>query len=159
MSDFVSTPGQPVAGAETPIAGSGFFPDVDPARVRLAQRIPDAITPARLRAAVIAAMLWVDGDEPLAAWALAQIEDGHATLSAVPARQIDGRSVLVHHYFRAIGCQAKAELVERTRDTDTTNAADRAAQMLDCQPGELRRDASHAIRAILGRTPTVVELI
>ena len=90
-----------------------------------------------------------------AAWEVA----GHASLADVPAKKIDGTSRLVIAFHRAIGALAKVELVERHRDLDTTPAGDRDAAALDPTIGELRRDAVHAIRDILSRSRTDVELL
>jgi hypothetical protein len=58
MSTFLSLPSatdiaQPPA-PEAPILNDGFFPDIDPARLREEARIPSSITWPRLRAAILA---------------------------------------------------------------------------------------------------------
>jgi hypothetical protein len=58
----------------------------------------------------------------LRAYAAAQIAAGHATLAAVPAPQLDGQSVQILRYARAVALHAKAELIERYRDYDLTPA-------------------------------------
>lgn len=157
MSDFVIKPGAPACSTEQPIERTGFFPAVYPAEVRKALRVPDAVTAPRLRAALIDAIMTIDAD--LAAWALLQVAAGRSTLADIPADEIDGESRYLRLYWRAVGCRAKAELVERIRDLDTTGAGDRAAGMLDRTPDELRRDATHAVRDILGTTRTTIALI
>lgn len=143
--------------AETAIINDGFFPDVDPAAVRAAARIPTSITPARLRAAIIGAIMTVEID--LRAWADSQRAAGHAALANVPASQIDGQNVQVLRYLRAVSLFAKAELVDRHRDFDMTAAGGSQADELVETAGDLRRDGRHAIRDILGTTRTAVELI
>ncbi len=54
---------------------------------------------------------------------------------------------------------AKAELVETYRDVDLTGAGQRKVEDAEPSIGELRRDAIHAIRDILGTTRTDIELI
>lgn len=142
---------------ETIIGNDGFFPDIDPAAVREAARIPTSITPARLRAAIIGAIMSVEID--LRAFAAASIAAGHATLADVPATQLGGESVQLFRYSRAVALYAKAELIERHRDFDTTAAGGGQADELTPTIGELRRDAMHAIRDMLGVTRTVVDLI
>ncbi len=139
------------------LVADDWYPAIDPARLRLEHRIDSAVTPERLRAAIREALISVDNH--LGAWAMAQTAAGHATLAAVPTRRIDGESRLVIAFHRAIGALTKLELVERLRDLDMTTAGDRDASSLDPTIGELRRDAVHAIRDILGRTRTDVELI
>lgn len=142
---------------EDAVANDGFFPNIDPAAVREAARIPTSITPARLRAAILGAIMTVEID--LRAFAAASVAAGHATLAAVPAPQLDGKSVQLIRYHRAIALYAKAELIERHRDFDTTAAGGGQADELTPTIGELRRDAMHAIRDMLGVTRTVVDLI
>jgi len=142
---------------ETPVVNDGFFPDIDPAAVREAARIPTSITPARLRAAIIGAIMTVEID--LRAFAAASIAAGHATLADVPAPQLGGASVQLFRYSRAVALYAKAELIERHRDFDTTAAGGGQADELTPTISELRRDAMHAIRDMLGVTRTVVDLI
>ncbi|SLK09652.1 head completion/stabilization protein [Novosphingobium mathurense] len=143
--------------AETTVANDGFFPDIDPAAVRDAARIPTSITPARLRAAILGAIMSVEID--LRVWAAARVAEGYTTLAAVPATQLDGQSVQLIRYNRAVALFTKAELIERHRDFDTTSAGSKQADELDVSIGELRRDAMHAIRDILGKSRTTVDLI
>lgn len=142
---------------EAPVVNDGFFPNIEPAAVREAARIPLSITSARLRAAILGAIMTVEID--LRAFALASAAAGHATLANVPAPQLDGQSLQLIRYQRAIALYAKAELIERHRDFDTTAAGGAQADELTASIGELRRDAQHAVRDLLGRTRTVVDLI
>jgi hypothetical protein len=155
-------PPLPVAtpAPDTVIAG-GWFPDVDPAAIRRAHRIRDDVTAERLRAALIAAIITVGND--LEVWSalqpaasLAQVVD--LDLRGNP-RTIDGKPRLIILYLRAVALTAKAEIVERYRDIDGTNAGDRKVDAMEPSIGELRRDALHAIRDMLGRSRTTVELI
>lgn len=144
-------------GAEAIIVNDGFFPDIDPADIRRDARISESITAPRLRAAILGAILTVAYD--LEAFAKAAIAAGHTTLGAIPAPQLDGQSVQLIRYRRAVALYAKAELVERYRDFDTTSAGGNQADELAPSIGELRRDAMHAVREILGKRRTTVELI
>lgn len=153
---FVTT--TPINDAIEPSIGNGdFWPEVDPAQIREAQRIDSTITVERLRSALIEAMATVNGE--LEAWRLLQIAAGHATLIAVPAAEIDDESIHLHRYRRAVGCLAKAGLIERYRDYDTTARGDRKADVLENPIDDLRRDARWAISDIQGVGRTTVELI
>lgn len=153
---FVTT--TPVNDATEPaIANGDFWPEIDPAQIREAQRIDSTITVERLRSALIEAMATVNGE--LEAWRLLQIAAGHATLIAVPAAEIDDESIHLHRYRRAVGCLAKAGLIERYRDYDTTARGDRKADVLADPIDDLRRDARWAISDILGAGRCTVELI
>lgn len=154
MSGFVAnTP----AAAEDDITSSAFWPTISPSDCRDVMRIDSSITPERLRAALVAAICDVNTD--LADWRSLQTESGYTTLAEVPADQIDGSSILLQLYRRAVYSFAKAELTEHYRDYDSTlNASDRA-DMLDPSIDEYRRQGILAIRQISGRQRTTVELI
>lgn len=155
MSFVVTAPAaDPV---EQPIDSGDFWPDIDPVKLRAAQRIDSSITPDRLRAALIEAVASVNGE--LSAWKQAQIAAGYATLDAVPAETIDAVSILVHRYERAVGCLAKSDIVERMRDFDTTNEGNRQADTLTPSIDELRRDARWAVSDIRGIGRAAIELI
>lgn len=154
---FVSRPPAAVAAAETPLINDGFFPDIDLAAAREQARITTAITGPRLRTALIGAVLSVGID--LASFKASAIASGHASLADMPAPQIDGKSINVLRYLRAVHLYAKAELIERHRDFDTTTAGGSQADELGQSIGDLRRDALHAVRDIVGITRTTVDLI
>lgn len=152
-------PPLPQAGgqAEPAIANDGFFPDVAPHALRAQVRVRDHVTPARWREALLGAIITVGND--LAAWADRQQAAGHATLAAVPGPSIGGEPRLLILYRRAVALNAKAEIVERTPDIDTTGAGQRKAEDLEPTIGDLRRDALHAVRDMLGVGRLDVELI
>ncbi|MDG2513195.1 head completion/stabilization protein [Sphingobium yanoikuyae] len=157
---FVALPASSVdqpPAEETLVTNDGFFPDIDPAAVRDAARITGSITPARLRAAILSAIMTVEID--LRAFAASSIAAGHATLADIPAPQLDGQSVQLLRYQRAVALYAKAELIARHPDFDTTGAGDNRADEITPTIGELRRDAMHAIRDMLGVSRTVVDSI
>lgn len=161
MSGFVARVLPEVAPVAEPIIpGDGFLPSVDPADLREAQRIAEDVKPARLREAVIGAMLSVALD--LGAWADAHRAAGVAALADVPGptnRPIAGEPRLLVLYRRAIGALVKAELTERSREDAVPGPGQRRADELDPAIGELRRVATHAIRDMVGTTRTAVELI
>jgi hypothetical protein len=142
---------------DAPIVNDGWLPDIDLATLRKEIRVLGVVTPERLRAAALGAAITVGND--LVAWRAARVAEGHATLAAVPAPVLDGRSTKVILYARAVACFAKAELVERYRDIDTTKDGDRKADTLDQTPDDLRRDGRHAIRDLVSRGRTTVALI
>lgn len=160
MSDLVCRPSivppAPTA-AEPMIASDGFFPDVDPNRLRLQIKVRETVTPDRLREAVLGAIITVDNDTGI--WRLAHEIAGYPRLADVPALSVGGESRLLVLYRRAIGCLVKAELVERNRDVDQTGAGQRDASELEPSIDELRRDARHAIRDLMGRPRTTIDLI
>lgn len=142
---------------ETPIASSEFWPTIDPVKIREAQRIDNTVTPARLKATLIEAIAATNAS--LLTWRADKQLLGHASLAAMPAEQIDGTSILVHRYQRAVGCMAKALLLERYRDFDSTAKGDKKAEALDDPIDDCRRDHHFALADLTGRTRSTVELI
>lgn len=143
--------------AEASIANDGWFPDIDPAAFRARLRVRENVTAARLREALIYGIVTVGNQ--LATWQAERVAEGVADLASAASPAIDGQNRLTFLYHRAVFAEAKAALVERYRDIDTTGNGQRRAEDMDPSIGELRRDAVHAVRDILGRTRTDVELI
>lgn len=150
-------PVPPPTTAEEPITSSAFWPAVDPVKIREDQRIDNAVTPPRLKAAIIEAIATTN--QSLMAWRNGQQNQGINTLENVPAEQIDGISIKHHRYLRAVGCLTKALLLERYRDMDTTHKGDKRAEMLTDPIDDCRRDHLNAINDIRGQARSTVELI
>ena len=142
---------------EPPIVSSPFWPDIDPALIREQQRLDNTTPPQRLRSALIEAIATTNN--ALLAWRQANEALGKTILDQVDAEQIDGTSILVHRYQRAVGCLAKAIILERTRDFDATGKGERKAEFLTDPIDDCRRDHLAAIADIAGRPRTTVELI
>lgn len=156
MTGFIVT--APAADPAEPTIVSGpFWPDIDPTAIRDAQRIDNTIPPARLRMALIEAIATTN--HALRTWRETQIALGNVKLADVTDDEIDGTSILVHRYLRAVGCLAKALLLERLRDFDATGKRDKQTDALTDPIDDSRRDHLHAIADIAGAARTVVELI
>lgn len=154
---FLGTPLPAPAAEEPPIVNDGWFPDVDPAQARDALRLDGTVTPVRLRAALVAAIAGLNDE--LRDYAAAQRAQGVAKLADVPSHKIDGESTQLMQYRRAVHCIAKADLIERYRDFDTTGQGDKRAAELEESVCDLRRNARWAVSDLLGLRRTVVELI
>lgn len=161
MNGFACTPvltPPPAAPDGAAIVNDGWFPDIDPADLRKARRIPTELAAERLRDAVREAMIWAN--DQLEGWrAEAGGGLGHARFADVPSPPLDGSTRNLVLYQLAVGAWAKALLVERQRDVDLTAAGQRKVEDLEPSIGELRRDALHAVRRILGQTRTNIELL
>lgn len=142
--------------SELPITSSDFWPPIAPSDIREQQRIDNTVPPARLRGAIIEAIATTN--QALLAWRFATA-DGIASLAEIEADEIDGTSILVHRYQRAVGCLTKALLLERLRDFDATGKGDRKAETLTDPIDDCRRDHLNAIADITGAPRTTVELI
>lgn len=156
MTGFIVTaPTTP--NAEPPITSDAFWPEIDPVEIREAQRIDGTVPPKRLRMAIIEAI--ASTNNALRQWREDQLAAGITTLAAVSAEEIDGTSIHVYRYLRAVGCLAKALLLERHRDIDTTGKGDKKADAVTDPIDDCRRDHLNALADITARPRITVELI
>jgi hypothetical protein len=142
---------------ELVIKNSGFWPDIDVADARISLRIDGTVTAQRLRLALTAAM--ASANQDLRRYKTTQTGRGFSDLADVDSETIDGQSVLVGHYIRAVHCLARANLIERYRDFDSTGDGHDKAEKLSDPIEDLRRDARWAIRDLIGTARASVELI
>ncbi|MET1080319.1 MAG: head completion/stabilization protein [Pseudomonas sp.] len=156
MTGLVAT-GTASAAPLMVVSNDGWFPDIDLVQLRAAERLGNTITDARLKPAVIAAIISVNTD--LALWQSLEVGKGAATLADVPAPLVDGQSAKVALYLRAVYSLAHADLIERYSDYDTTGSGEKSADELSPQIADQHRNARWAIRDLLGQRRTTVELI
>lgn len=152
---FVATGTTTTAGE--PIENNGFWPQIDPADFREAQRVDGTVTAPRVRDALVAAM--IDANNRLRAWQQTQQQTGRTAIDDVPAPEHLPPGAYASLYRRAVYALAKANLIERYRDYDSTGAAHDRMVDLEGSVDDYRRDASWAIADIVGRGRTTVELI
>ncbi|EHX8191626.1 head completion/stabilization protein [Escherichia coli] len=88
------------AGDEPVIKNTFFFPDIDPKRVRERMRLEQTVAPARLREAIKSGMAETNAE--LYEYREQKIAAGFTRLADVPADDIDGESIKVFYYERAI---------------------------------------------------------
>ncbi|WP_224798162.1 head completion/stabilization protein [Idiomarina abyssalis] len=148
---------EPTQDDQQIIQSSAFWPDIDTAKLRETMRLDGTVTDPRLIHSTISAVSSVNSE--LSQWRQEKQAEGHNTLDAVPAEQINNESVYVHLYARAIYSLTRANLIERLRDYDTTGAGDSDVDALADTITNLQRDARFAIRDILGKNHSTVELI
>lgn len=139
------------------ITNSPFWPDIEPDVLRQTMRLDGTVTNERLEHAVINAALQVNSDLKL--WKMDNQSRGYDSLVQVPAEQINGQSIYLQLYLRAVYCLTKANLIERYSDFDSTAKGLKAGEELTDSITDLRRDARFAIRDILGESHITVELI
>jgi len=154
MNAFVATA---PAHAPGPIASGNWFPTIDPTDARAVMRIDGSVTTERLVECLSLAISAVEDE--LDAWQQQQQALGRLSLQNVPSKVIAGESRLVLLYRRAVYATAQAELAERYRDIDTTEAGQRRADVMDATADDYRRLARYAIRDLLGRPRATVELL
>lgn len=139
------------------ITNGPFWPDIEPDALRKTMRLDGTVTNERLEHAVINAALQVNSD--LKNWRISNQLLGFDSLAQVPAEQINGQSIYLQLYLRAVYCLTKANLIERYSDFDSTAKGLKAGEELTDSITDLRRDARFAIRDILGESHVTVELI
>ncbi len=134
-----------------------FWPVIDLAKLREAIALDGSVTAARITHAATDALASVIDE--LTAWSIDQQAAGHDTLASVPAIAINGASVQISRFERAVYAYAKANLIERYADADATGRAERGEPGRRLQADEYRRDGLHALRDILGVSRMTSELI
>lgn len=139
------------------ISNGPFWPDIDLSELRKTVRLDGTVTAERLKHAAINAVIQVNTD--LAAWRTRQQQNSHTCLANVPAEQINGQSIYLQLYLRAVYCLTRANLTERYADFDATAKGSKDAAEQNQTITDLYRDARFAIRDILGNSHVTVELI
>ncbi|ABM38591.1 head completion/stabilization protein [Polaromonas naphthalenivorans] len=152
---FLSNP--PTPTEEAIITNDGFFPDIEPLKLRAFARLDGTVTVDRLTYSILSAIASVNAE--LWQFKSSQQQLGISTLAAVPADQIAGVNVKVIHYLRAVYSAVQADLIEHYRDFDTTGAGDKAAEKLEQRTNDLRRNMRWAISDLLAIRRNTVELI
>nr|DAI38589.1 MAG TPA: head completion protein [Caudoviricetes sp.] len=136
------------------IRNDDFFPDISLSAFRNQYRADGTITSQRLQDALIEGMASVN--EELSTFKTQSKRD---SLEQITAPSINGESVLIYRYKRAVSCLALANLYERYASYDSTNDGEKKMAQLKDSIDELRRDARFAISDILGRKRVDAELI
>lgn len=117
----------------------------------------NAVTDTRVRDALRAGILHVRRE--LRKWKAGHVAAGAATLADVDDEMVDGVGAAELLYRRAVCSFAAATIADTHSEVSATaDGRDRIAEQVS--PADaLRRDATHAVRDILGVTRTAVELI
>ncbi len=152
--DFIAT--APAELANT-IQNNDWFPDMNLRHLRDTMRLDGTITEQRLINAVIATVAQVNTE--LACWQSEQQQAGYQNLSTVPAAQVNGESMRMIAYRRAIYHLVKADLIEQYRNFDSTHSGMQQAESLEITIDNDRRAARWAIRDIQNLSHATVELI
>lgn len=158
MNSFIATEQLRSPSSESvTIRNDGFFPDISLDELRASARLDGTVTHARLREATIDAIDSVNAE--LCAWRAQQLAAGYSTLATVPTSTLDGQSVQLIRYRRAVFNLTHADVTERYRDWDTTKSGGQKAEDLEATICGARRNARWAINDLLGQSRSTVELI
>ncbi|CAB5568452.1 TPA: head completion/stabilization protein [Klebsiella pneumoniae] len=147
----------PPASDEPVIKNTFFFPDIDPKRVREGMRLEQTVAPARLREAIKTGIAETNAE--LFLWREQQIAGGVSKLADVPADDLDGESVRVFYYLRAVTSMATATLYERYRGVDASAKGDKKADSIDTTVDELWRDMRWAVSRVQDKPRCIVSQI
>lgn len=141
---------------EEVIKSNSFWPEITPSDFRSEMRVDNTIPPQRVRQVLINAISSVN--HQLRAFRLRHIGNGINTLAEVPAEEVDGKSELIHGYLLAVHCFAKASLLERYSDFDSTGGNNRG-EVKERLAGDYLRDAHNAISDIRGQARVSSDLV
>lgn len=139
------------------LANNGFWPDLDPADFRSAERVLESITPPRIDHALSVAM--ADINRQLRTWQAEKTANGAATIDDVKAPEWQAPSALSMLYRRAVYATAMASLLERYRQVSATTKGDERGEANREAADDYRRDARWAVAEIQDRNHAIVELI
>lgn len=143
-----ANPQVPDSGTAQTVIEQDWWPSVDLVKAREVMRLNGTVTDDRLHESLLNAVYSVNDE---------LIEWSETNRLSNPDGMPEGR--LSHLYRRAVYFYAKAELVERYRDFDTTGEGDRRADDQEGIPGEARRNMRWAIRDIQGKSRTTIEAL
>ena len=150
---------EPEKNESDEIKNAAFFPAISIQNCREIMRLDTTITTPRLKAALIEAMSLVNSE--LAAYQKTHQQNGTKTLSEVETERIDGTSVLVQKYTRAVYFYAAADVQEAMKNYDATgkNGNTDALKRGEALSADYRRDGYWAICDILKKPRVTVDLI
>lgn len=153
MSMFAAT------GVPTPVTinNNGFFPSINTDDFVNTQKLDGVVSDDRLLFALTLAIS--EANICLIDWQLAQEARGYFELELIPSTQINDTSRLLILYQQAVFSFAKAHLLEKYRDFDTTALGNKKAENLEPNIDVYRRNARWAISDIQGKQRATVELI
>ncbi|MCB2048577.1 MAG: head completion/stabilization protein [Novosphingobium sp.] len=156
MSFVAAPPAEPPATVEDAVAGDGWYPALSIQSFRDAQRIPETASGKRVREALLGGM--VSASVGLAAWRAVREEEGAADLAATSEVTIGGENRAVILWRRAVHAFAAADLAETHTDISATDAGRDRNALREDPCDALRREATAALRDLMGKTRCRVAL-
>ncbi|MBC7907044.1 MAG: head completion/stabilization protein [Rhodospirillaceae bacterium] len=154
MSSTAFIPSNNPGATPATVANDGWFPNLDIDDFKAQTGHGDVFSTARLSAVVQAAMIEVNAS--IAAWRSAQTA---ATLALVPATMYGDTSEKIVLYRTAVFARARAQLLDTTRDYDSTKTGHGRADALEDTAAKYLQQSTEALARLTGRARMVVELI
>lgn len=157
MTGFVAAP----PAAEPPIADAialdGWWPPLSIAAFRDAMRLGTMVSDRRAREALLGAAITV-GDA-LAGWRSSHETAGAEALGDVAGSNVGGERRASVLWRRAVYATAAADLAETHNDISATDQGRKSNDARATSAAEHRRNATAAIRDLLGQTRSRVALL
>jgi hypothetical protein len=152
MSSFI--PSDAPAAAPATVANDGWYPDIDLSDFHAETGQGTTFAAPRVAAVLLAAMIEINAS--LAEWRAAQTA---ADLAALPAPNYGGVSEKVILYRTAVFARTRAQMLNTTRDYDSTKDGHNRADKLEATAADHLRQSNEALSRLTGRPRTIVELI
>lgn len=143
------------------LANIAFYPSISPNVFRQQLNVDTSVDEQQVESVLQLSMLEVN--QELAAWQADNEALGATQLSDTSAVTYGTGDAAINKnvqlYIFAVHHLAKARVLERMRNFDSTAAGLKQADDIDMPVGDFRREARRCVRAIMGQAGTVVELI
>lgn len=139
------------------VEGDGWYPDVLIAAFRAATRVGTTVTDPRAREAILGGM--VSAGDALEIWRAAHEAAGIKSLELVPGPFIGGEARALVLWRRAVYAFAAADLADTHSDIGATQLGRDRGEERAAGADELRRNATVAIRDLLGVLRSKVTLV
>ena len=134
------------------IESGSFWPQIDLDHLRQAARIDTTITPERLHHTAIEAVAYVNAQ-------LSSLLPLRPQLARADDLTINGESIRIHRYRRAVYSYTKALLLEIYNDYDSTGKTAARSDAKQETAEDYRREGHHAIAELLKKPRIDCELI
>lgn len=159
---FVANPATLPSSAIDDVAGDGWYPALKVSAFKVAMRMGPSVSDARAREALIGGL--VSAAVGLSRWRTSQEAQGvtaleHSLVDGLPGPSIAGEKRAVILWRRAVHAFAAADLVETHSDISATESGRDRREVRAASADDLRRDATVALRDLMGRTRAKVALV
>lgn len=149
-------PNRQTDGTQTIDSGL-FWPRINLDNLRQVMRVDTTVPPERLYELAIEAVAYVN--DQLKPFARRAAASGHQSMAQIDAPQINGESICLHRYRRAVYCYTKSLLLEAYADYDATGKTAARAEAKQEQAEDYRCQGHHAVADLLGRRRIDSELV
>lgn len=154
MTGFISTT---TTETQLTITNNTFFPDLKLADFRAQYRVDDTVTDERITQQLSTAMMGVNYE--LWFWQNKQVSEGYNSLEDVPGENYGNITDKQHYYYTAVFAKAKALIIEKYRDFDSTGHGNDKADNMGSLIDDYKTESREAIRRLLAISRSTVELI